>query len=746
MRRARWIPVLLMFLIAAGVVSLYYVQKQFQLAHAPPPPNPLPVRLNAAAPDWCITKSEGSRPIVDICAKNFEQINDPPRMELDGVELRLYRNPATEFDRVRAAKATYLPERGTLFSEGEVEITRGVPVQSPAKGQLMVIRSSGITFDARTARATTDRPAQFEFDLGRGESVGATYDPTARELRMHSQVKLYWRGGGPRPQPMELETGELIYRESESRVLLPGPAKLRRGAMTLETAGGVVTIQEGAIRLVEAQTARGSDREPGRRLDYQAHQLTMWFNADGVIEKLRASGKARLVSAAAAGLTTVNAGRLELDFAVTGRESALTRALALDHAEVASEPAVRKAGPTPQARVLKSEAIEMEMRPGGEEIDRVRTHSPARIEFLARNKGERFRAMDAVRLSAVYGARNQIQSLNAVDVATITERERQPGKPAPPVARTWSKRLEAQFDQQTGEVSSVHQWEDFRYQEGPRQARAHQAHMDPRRNHIVLEGDARIWDPQGSTAARRIELDQNTGDFSADGDVFASHAPERKGTSSAMLSADEPVQGKADKMISRASGMVMVLIGKAVAWQGANRLRAGQIVIDRKARRLTASGGVISEFLDRSPSRGAQPPVPVYNVVTADQLDYDEASRVAYYRGHVTLRRPAMVVHSQELRAFLNDSKAQSSLEKALADGEVEIFQQAGGRTRRGTAEHAEYYVDQEQVVLYGGAPALADSLKGTTTGTRLTYFAQQDRLLVDGAESNPAISRIQRR
>lgn len=105
-----------------------------------------------------------------------------------------------------------------------------------------------------------------------------------------------------------------------------------------------------------------------------------------------------------------------------------------------------------------------------------------------------------------------------------------------------------------------------------------------------------------------------------------------------------------------------------------------------------------------------------------------------------------MVVHSQELRAYLNDPKAQSSLEKALADGEVEIFQQAGGRTRRGTAEHAEYYVDQEQVVLYGGAPALADSLKGTTTGTRLTYFAQQDRLLVDGAESNPAISRIQRR
>lgn len=747
MRRARWIPLLLMVLIVAGVGGVYYLQKQLQQAQAPPPPQPLPARLNAMAERHCLTLNEGARPIIDICAKQFEQVKEPPHTELQDVELHLYHNPATQFDRVRSAKATYSPAQGTLYSEDEVEITRGVPVEGPPRGHLVTIRSSGVTFETRTARAATDRPTKFEFDVGDGESVGATYDPTLRELRMHGQVKINWRGRGPRPQPMALESGELIYKESESKVLLFPWARLKRGTMTLETAGAVVSIEDGAIRLVEAQAAKGSNQEPKRRLDYQAQGLTMWFNADSVMEKLQGTGNARLVSTTSDGLTTVRSDSLELNFAVAGKESTLKRALASGHSEVASDPTPRKTGITPQARLLNSDTIELDMRPGGEEIEQVRTHSPARIEFLARRKGERFRAMDAERLYVDYGAKNQIRTMRAVNVSTVTEREKPPGKPAPPPARTWSKGFNANFDPKTGEVESLHQWEDFRYQEGDRHARAHEARMNPGQNRTVLDGDARVWDPQGSTSARHIEMDQKTGDFVAEGEVFATRAPEqRKGKSSAMLSGAEPTQGKSDKMISRESGMVVTLTGHAVAWQGANRLRAHEIEIDRKRRKLTASGQVVSEFLDRAGGKTSRQTTPVYNMVTAEKLDYDEAGRVAHYTGRVTLRRPAMVVNSHELRAHLNDSPARSSLEKAFADGAVEILQSAEGRTRRGTAEHAEYYVAEERVLLHGGTPTLVDSLKGTTTGRRLTYFATHDRLLVDGQERAPAVSRIQRR
>jgi lipopolysaccharide export system protein LptA len=81
-----------------------------------------------------------------------------------------------------------------------------------------------------------------------------------------------------------------------------------------------------------------------------------------------------------------------------------------------------------------------------------------------------------------------------------------------------------------------------------------------------------------------------------------------------------------------------------------------------------------------------------------------------------------------------------------VADGGVKITQTAADRKRIGTSEHAEYYVGDGRVVLEGGQPQMVDSVKGTTQGAKLTYFQANDRLLVNGIETQPAISNIQRK
>jgi len=40
----------------------------------------------------------------------------------------------------------------------------------------------------------------------------------------------------------------------------------------------------------------------------------------------------------------------------------------------------------------------------------------------------------------------------------------------------------------------------------------------------------------------------------------------------------------------------------------------------------------------------------------------------------------------------------------------------------------------------------LEDSLRGNTRGIKLTWFSGSDKLLVDGAAAEPAVSRINRR
>ena len=74
------------------------------------------------------------------------------------------------------------------------------------------------------------------------------------------------------------------------------------------------------------------------------------------------------------------------------------------------------------------------------------------------------------------------------------------------------------------------------------------------------------------------------------------------------------------------------------------------------------------------------------------------------------MNRPNLQVKAREIRAFLADSGADSRLEKAFADGAVQIVQTLPDVTRTGTAEHSEYYTGEQKVILQGGDAEVADS------------------------------------
>ena len=105
-----------------------------------------------------------------------------------------------------------------------------------------------------------------------------------------------------------------------------------------------------------------------------------------------------------------------------------------------------------------------------------------------------------------------------------------------------------------------------------------------------------------------------------------------------------------------------------------------------------------------------------------------------------------MTVKAHEIRAFLRDDSSDSSLDHAFADGKVEIHQTAPDRVRTGTSEHAEYYVDDEKIILTGGRPQFVDPKRGTTQGEKLTWFSNDDRLLVNGVETQPSKSVLHRK
>lgn len=305
-------------------------------------------------------------------------------------------------------------------------------------------------------------------------------------------------------------------------------------------------------------------------------------------------------------------------------------------------------------------------------------------------------------------------------------------------------------------MTRLEQSGDFRYEEAERKARSERALLDQTSNRITLIQDARVWDASGATSADQIVLDQKSEDFTAEGHVNSSRLPDRKGSGSAMLSGDEPTQARAMRMTTRDQQSLVIYDGNAVLWQGANRLRADHIEIERKNGLLRAHGHVASQLIDRPDEAQAAKPknaAPVFTLITAPSMTYSDKDRVAHYTGGVFLRRAGLDVRSRELRAYLKDESKRkggkesgSSVEKAAADGGVVIVQTAPDRTRRGVSEHADYYVDEQKIILEQGSPELRDSLRGVTKGKQLTYFAGDDRLLVNGVTAQPAVSRIRRK
>ena len=724
----RFGPVLALIIagLIGGVGYLYWLTRQRQAGQATAAPPTLDQSLNSQAKEWAWSQTVGGKTVVEVRAKDFRQVKDPPVIELNGVELKIFHGEEQKFDRVSSAKAQFSIPEGKMVSEGEVDIKLGEVPEGALAGRLMNIHTAGVTFENKTGRADTDQHATFVMDVGDGEADGATYDPQTRELRLKSNVKLNWRGKDPKALPMLIQAGELIYKEAEHKVWLLGWSKFARDKLAMSGGPSIITIDDGNLRLVETVQATGVDKHPDRTVEFGAEQLQIIL-ADGArIEKITGQTNARLTSISKTGRTQVRSQRLDLSFADEKGTSVLTQALASGASVAESFPLV---DPKPENRVLKSDVIELKMKPGGREVATMDTHASGVLDFLPNQVTQRKRHLEAERMNIRYGANNQMEYFRAVKVTTRTDPAAQrPGKPQ----TTSSENMEAGFDAK-GDLARLEQWGNFRYQEGDRQAMAQRAVLDQPKNLMTLTSAARVWDAAGSTDADSIVINQTNGDTIAQGRVRTVRDPHR---------------AIAERMVTSGNNSKIRYQGQATVWQNDSKLDAETIDIDRAAGTLVAEERVVSMLQDKSK---------VVTVIRAAHMNYSDKQKVTYYSGDVFLTRPQLTVKSKKLRAYLVEEDAErsatlpdSGLDRAFAEGNVEIVQTNGPRTRQGFGEAADYYVTDGKVILEGGAPQLTETQPGVkpnvTKGRRLTWLANSDKLTVEGADEAPGSSTLRRK
>jgi lipopolysaccharide export system protein LptA len=319
-----------------------------------------------------------------------------------------------------------------------------------------------------------------------------------------------------------------------------------------------------------------------------------------------------------------------------------------------------------------------------------------------------------------------------------------------------------------GGVRSITQTGGFTYVDGTQKAWAQRGEYATADQLAVLTGSPRVVDGGMTTTAQTIRMNRGTGDAFAEGNVKSTYSDLKAQPDGGMLASSDPIHVTSRSMTAHSSPAIAVYTGDARLWQDANVVEAPTLQFDRDHRSLIAQGAapgaaqVAAQGAAQGSGKGisAQPvstvlvqvdktgkATPVH--ITSARLNYSDVERRIFLDGGVTAKEADATMTGQQMTVFLlpqSQSKAGANpavpgqVDRIIAEDRVVITQP----TRHATGDRLIYTAADDKFVLTGGPPSIFDAERGKTTGDSLTFYRHDDRVLVEGRETSPAITRTQ--
>jgi lipopolysaccharide export system protein LptA len=306
-----------------------------------------------------------------------------------------------------------------------------------------------------------------------------------------------------------------------------------------------------------------------------------------------------------------------------------------------------------------------------------------------------------------------------------------------------------------GGVQSITQTGEFTYVDGTQKAWAQRGEYTTVDEMVVLTGSPRVVDGGMMTTAKTVRMNRATGDAAAEGNVKSTYNDLKAQPDGALLASSDPIHVTSRSMTAHRASSIAVYTGDARLWQDANIVEAPTLEFDRDHRSLFAYGdskGTVSQpvstVLVQVDKAGNATPVRV----TSERMKYTDAEREAFFDGGVTARQTDATMTGDRMTVFLlprsqkagkTNSAAPGQIDRIITEKHVVIVQP----TRHATGERLVYTSADDKYVLTGGSndpPSIFDAERGKTTGDSLTFYRRDDRVLVEGREKSPAVTRTQ--
>jgi lipopolysaccharide export system protein LptA len=788
-RLRRWFAGAAIFVCVAVLGTYFYAKHRVQNA-LKQVPGKIGIEIQQSAQGFTISKSEQGRTLFKLQAKKAIQFKQGLRAELHDVTITLYGRDSSRFDQVYGQDFEYDQQSGNVTSQGDVSIDlqanpQGIlhPDQTPPKElkNPLHLKTTGLVFNQKTGDAWTPAEVDFRVPQASGSAVGAKYVANEGVLTLESQVRIAVNGATPSTIFAEQATLQKAPREivlRRTRAESPG----QRGqadevtlflrddnALARTAATGNVQIESAPVKatahLVQGGRTRASAPTWSR---VSAQRLEVKMKPANLVESAVLTGNVHLTSEGAQPAEAW-AGRTDISFAghnvITKIHAAeqvrllqhqpssdnKTPTLAAENAARMGHPPITKDGRGRPSPHEQKEAQDVEVTApamdfvvaNGNRLARAETIGAPQISLLPNGKQGETR-VTADKFTAKFDSQGQLRQVHGeANARVVASAPPHSGTPEPDRVST-SDSVDAYFRQGTG-IENLVQEGRFTYTSGTQRAAAERARYTPADQILTLTGSPRIVDAGMATTARTVRLNRSTSDAFAQGDVKTTYSDLKPEPSGALLASSDPIHVTAESMTAHNSPAIATYKGNARLWQNANVIEAPTIQFQKEARTAEAesvSGQKVSTVLVGTDKNGKGTPVRIIS----SRLSYRDSERKAHFEGGVTAQGSDLTITSNQMDVFLASSHGTpaapqsqnlSKLEKMVASGSVLITEP----NRRATGDKLTYTASDDKFVLTGGSPSIFDAEHGKITGVSLTLFRHDDRVVVDGDSSSPAVT-----
>jgi lipopolysaccharide export system protein LptA len=794
----RWFAFGAILMIATVAGMYFYAQwKLHQVVHTIPAK--LGLDIQQTAEGFSISKSVEGRTLFTVSASKAVQFKEGGRAELHNVKITVYGRDASRFDRITGDDFNYDPASGDVTAKGRVLIDLEANPeallhsdQSPPS-QLkdpIHLESDGLTFNKNSGDASASGKVIFQTPQASGSAVGIKYVAKTGTMNLLSTVAMTVN----RPDPVSLNADRGVITKEPHQVVLGGVRLIRKQQKMQADQATFFLREDNTVDHVLAEGNVESEIHGSSDIHERSDRAELFLTGTrNLLTSAILTGNVQLISGdgaqpaeAAAGRATLHFGvqqKLETVHAEDGVHLSQKNTQGKTLVAVASSPS-KSEGSTKDQDIEMSAPVMDFIVKDGRLLERAETSGPPQI-VITQPAANQKTVVTAAKFTAKFTDKNRLATLHGEPDAKIVSSviaggtsvqgksvpEKTGGVPAQPDRVSTSEVLDVVFLPDGG-VQSITQSGAFTYVDGTEKAWAQRAEYTTADQMLVLSGSPRVADGGMTTTAQTLRMNRATGDAVADGNVKSTYSDLKARPDGGMLASSDPIHVTSRSMTAQRSSAIAVYSGDARLWQNANVVQAPTLQFDRDHRSLVAQGVNVGTML--RPVQGGQSPVttqplpqPVSTVlvqvdkdgkvtpvhITSARLEYADAERRIFLNGGVTAKTSDATVTAQQMTVFLrprNEAEPNSrtkpematpgQVDRIVAEHDVVITQP----TRKAIGDRLVYTAADDRFVLTGGPPSIFDAERGQITGDSLTFYRHDDRVLVEGKETSPTVTRTQ--